>query len=199
MDFSNSQTAGVLMRVYAGECQAQMRYTLAAALARRQQLPLIGKVFQFTAKQERTHAERFMQRMQQNGLFVQEITGTYPVDPQDDLAAILDAAVQHETDEADTVYPAFAQTAQDEGFLQEAELLRRIAEIERSHAARFAMFRQMLREGTLFREQTQTEWLCLHCGHLHTGTEPPQTCPVCGAVQGYAVRRALAPYTSDSE
>lgn len=196
MDFSQTQTAAMLMRAFAGESQAHMRYSLAAAEAKKQQLPLLEQVFTFTAKQEHTHAQLIMQKMQQHGLTVQEISGSYPVDPSGDLAAILDAAVQHENHEADTVYPAFAQTAQDEGFLPEAELLRQLAEIERSHAERFAMFAQMLKDGTLFREDTQTMWLCMHCGHLHFGTEPPQSCPVCGAVQGYAVRRALAPYTA---
>ena len=54
MDFSQTQTAAGLMRAFAGESQAQMRYTLAAKLAERQQLPLIGQVFRFTAKQENT-------------------------------------------------------------------------------------------------------------------------------------------------
>lgn len=197
MDFCYTETAAALMRAFAGECQAQMRYTLAAALAKRQQLPLLQKVFQFTAKQERTHAELFMKAMQQHGLTAREITGSYPVDPQNDLAAILEAAVQHENHEADTVYPAFAEAAQNEGFAYESNLFRSIAEIERSHADRFAMFGQMLREGMLFREETQTMWLCMHCGHLHFGTEPPKECPVCGAVQGYAVRRRLAPYTAE--
>ena len=154
-------------------------------------------MFQFTAKQEQTHAQLFAECMQQHGMTEQQITASYPVDPQEDLAAILEAAQQHELHEADEVYPAFAQTAADEGFSHEAELLRALAEIERSHAERFAMFAQMLRDGTLFRESSQTMWLCMHCGHLHFGTEPPQTCPVCGAVQGYAIRRALAPYTPD--
>lgn len=197
MDFSQTQTAAALMRAFAGESQAQMRYTLAAQLAEQQQLPLIGQVFKFTAKQERTHAGLFVQRMQQHGLTLQQITADYPVDPQDDLAAILDSSAQHERAEADEVYPAFAKTAQDEGFLPEAQLFTQLAAIERSHSERFAMFAQMMQDGTLFREDGQTMWMCMHCGHLHVGTEPPKSCPVCSAVQGWAVRRRLAPYTAE--
>lgn len=197
MDFCQTQTAVVLMRAFAGECQAQMRYTLAAKLAKKQQLPILQQVLQFTAKQEQTHAQLFAACLQRHGCTEQEITAAYPIDPQEDLAAIFSAAQQHELNEAEQVYPAFAQTAAAEGFSHEAELFRGIAEIERSHAARFGMFAEMLRDGTLFRESAQTMWLCMNCGHLHYGTEPPQNCPVCGAVQGYAIRRALAPYTAD--
>jgi len=24
------------------------------------------------------------------------------------------------------------------------------------------------------------KWKCTVCGHTHTGSEPPETCPVCG-------------------
>ncbi len=24
-------------------------------------------------------------------------------------------------------------------------------------------------------------WICLICGHMHHGDEPPDNCPVCGA------------------
>ena len=25
-------------------------------------------------------------------------------------------------------------------------------------------------------------WICLICGHIHQGDEPPEICPVCGAI-----------------
>jgi rubrerythrin len=25
------------------------------------------------------------------------------------------------------------------------------------------------------------KWLCLICGYIHEGDEPPENCPVCGA------------------
>lgn len=30
-------------------------------------------------------------------------------------------------------------------------------------------------------EDTSIKWKCIVCGYIHTGTEPPDTCPVCGA------------------
>ena len=58
-DFRNSETAKNLMRAFAGESQARNRYTFAAGIARKEKLPVIEAVFQFTADQEKEHAEIF--------------------------------------------------------------------------------------------------------------------------------------------
>ena len=199
MDFANSETCRILMRSFAGECQAHTRYLLAAKTAAAQQIPLLEQVFRMTAKQELIHAQKITQQLQKNGISQIEPGEGYPLDPPDNLLQILDAAVQHELHEADELYPAFAETAAAEGKAEAAALLRGLADIERSHAARFRLFADFMREGSLFRAQEQTVWLCLNCGHLHTGTEPPQQCSVCGAVQGYAVRAALAPFTQSAD
>ena len=33
----------------------------------------------------------------------------------------------------------------------------------------------------------EKKFLCTVCGYIHTGTEPPEVCPVCGAAKGYFV------------
>ena len=195
MDFSVSETCSALMRAFAGECQAHTRYLLAARTAVRQELHVLRQVFELTAKQELIHAELFAGKLQQNGVTVIRPAEEYPLDPAQDLRCILEAAVQHELHEADTVYPEFAARAAAEGCVQEAELFRGIAEIERSHAKRFQMFAGLMQQNALFRSEEQTVWLCLNCGHLHFGTEPPQNCPVCNAVQGFSVRQQTAPFT----
>ncbi len=195
MDFSGSETCKAVMRAFAGECQAHTRYLLAAKEAIAQQLHVLRQVFEFTAKQELTHAQLFARHLQKNGITVLDAAEQYPVDPAGNLQAVLSAANQHELHEADALYPAFAAKAAEEGFADIAALFRGLAEIERSHAERFAQFAELMQNDALFRDGEQTVWMCLNCGHLHTGTEPPQSCPVCGGVQGYAVRRILAPFT----
>ena len=185
------------MRAYAGECQAHTRYLLAAKAAAEQQLHVLRQAFEFTAKQELIHAQLFAQKLQQQGVTEIQLTASYPLDAQGDLQQILTQANAHELHEADTVYPAFAEQCAGEGDMQSAALFRSIAEIERSHAARFGLLAKLMQSGALFRSGEQTIWMCLNCGHLHTGTEPPQSCPVCGAVQGFAVREKLAPFTPE--
>ena len=187
MQFSESRTMQNLMQTFAGECQSHTRYLLAANQATKQQLPVIRQVFEYTAKQELTHAQLVMSRLTQNGITRINVQADYPLMP-DDLAAALAESRDHEYEQAQNIYPSFADTAAKEGFQQEAALFRQLAEIERGHAERFARFAQLMQNGALFREEEQTVWLCMNCGHLHTGTEPPKSCPVCGAVQGFAVR-----------
>ena len=45
-----------------------------------------------------------------------------------------------------------------------------------------------LEAGQLFKENQSTAWLCLNCGHVHTGESAPEICPVCRHEQGYFVR-----------
>lgn len=192
MQFSESKTMNNLMLTFAGECQSHTRYLLAANQATKQQLPVIRQVFEYTAKQELTHAQLVMQRLTQNGITRIHVQADYPLAP-DDLAGALAESRDHEFEQANSIYPAFAETASQEGFTQEAELFRQLAEIERGHAERFAQFAQRMQNDALFRENAQIMWLCMNCGHLHFGTEPPKTCPVCGAVQGFAVRGTEPP------
>lgn len=190
------ETIQNLMRAFLGECQAHTRYLISARIATQQQIPVIRQVFEFTAKQELIHAQLFAERLQAQGITRIAADTDFLLDPKDNLCGILSASQASEKHEADEVYPAFAEKAMQEGFTQEGKLFREIAEIERSHAERFGVFAQFMREQHLFREDEQTVWLCMNCGHIHLGTEPPQECPVCGAVQGFAVRRSLAPFTN---
>ncbi len=29
-------------------------------------------------------------------------------------------------------------------------------------------------------EENKTVWVCAICGHVHTGENPPEKCPLCG-------------------
>ena len=80
VEFKNSETKNNLMRAFAGESQARNRYTIAASEARKQNLYVIEAVFQFTADQEKEHAEVFYQLLQESAGETIHIDGDYPVD-----------------------------------------------------------------------------------------------------------------------
>ena len=195
MERTDTQTRENLMRAFAGECQAHTRYLLGARAAAQQQQAVLRQIFELTAGQELIHGELLAKRLAACGVQALSFGADFPAAPADDLCRMLTDAERAELHEADEVYPSFAETAAKEGFAEEAALFRALAEIERSHAERFGLFGRLMQSGQLFRGESQTVWLCLNCGHLHTGSEPPQSCPVCGAAQGFAVRRALAPFT----
>ena len=35
----------------------------------------------------------------------------------------------------------------------------------------------------------ETKWLCPLCGYVHTGEEPPEKCPLCGAPKDVFIKQ----------
>ena len=99
-----------------------------------------------------------------------------------------------EKEEHEVVYPAFAQTAEEEGFSRVAAAFRQIAEVEKSHAARFRRFGDLLGQGKLFASEQSEHWVCLNCGFIYEGKEAPKICPVCEHAQGYFARASQVPF-----
>ncbi|MBP5579067.1 MAG: rubrerythrin family protein [Ruminococcus sp.] len=198
-EFNPSRTRMNLMRAFAGECQSRQRYYQAALIAQQQKLVGLERMFRFTAEQEERHAMVFWKLMQDSAGQTVEITAGYPADVFNDIRQLLDASRKEEEKEHVIVYPDFASIADEEGFTEAAQKFRAIAEIENTHSTRFAYYAQLYRDGTLFRsDDTKQRWICLNCGHIHEGSEPPQECPVCRAEQGYFIREEEAAFTSVS-
>lgn len=192
-NFQQSKTRENLMRAFAGESQARNRYTFAAKAAQDQDQHLLAQTFRFTAHQEKEHAAIFWQLLAPASGENIQIDGGYPVQTAQELSIQLRDAVHNETEEAVDIYPAFAQTAQEEGFGRVAEVFKAIAKIEQAHAGRFQRFEDLLGKNLLFKSETQTGWICLNCGHMHYGTGAPAVCPVCGQ-KGYFIREDLSPF-----
>ena len=188
-----TETALNLMRAFAGESQARNRYTIAAHTAKEQNQHLLSQVFLFTANQEKEHAARLWTMM--SGVTGQnlQIEGGYPVETSSDLQTLLMSAVHNETEEAEIVYPAFAETARKEGFAKEADFFTRLARVEKEHAARFQRFADLWGQQKLFSGGVQG-WICLNCGYIHEGDAAPEVCPLCAHPQGYFIRSDLSPF-----
>ena len=88
----------------------------------------------------------------------------------------------------------FANTAREEGFLAVANSFDKIAQIEKIHGDRFGNFAQKIEDGTLFKSDKEEQWICLNCGHVHTGLEAPKVCPVCQHPQGYFILYSNSPF-----
>ncbi len=194
MNLKNTHTHENLMRAMAGETLARARYELAAAAAEQAKLPVIAAVFRYTAGQEKEHAEIFAGYLRQAGEANVRIDAGFPADVSAEPLALLEAAAKNEQAEHETVYPAFARTAREEGFEEIARKFELIAEIEKCHAGRFEAFGQLLSAGRLFSAETACGWICLNCGHEFTAQGTPQACPVCGE-EGYFIRVEMSPYS----
>ena len=195
--FNESQTRINLMRAFAGECQARQRYYQAALTAQQQKLVGIERMFRFTAEQEERHAIVFWKLLKDSAGSTVDISAGFPADVFEDVQQLLDSSANEEQKEYSIVYPDFARIADYEGYADIASRLRMIAEIEKSHYARFRYYSELFRSGMLFRsDDTEETWICLNCGHVHKGSEPPRECPVCSAAQGYFIRESEAAFTS---
>ena len=115
VDFAKSETLQNLMRAFAGESQARNRYTFAAAQARRENLYVVECVFNYTAGQEKEHAEVFYNFLSSEAGETIAIDGDYPVDISKNTVGLLRMAQHNEYEEHDDVYKAFAETADSEG------------------------------------------------------------------------------------
>lgn len=195
MNLSESRTLQNLMRAFAGECQARTRYYFAAGAAKNEKLPVIQRVFQYTADQEYEHAGVFYKHMRAAGVKNVDISGGYPVDLNTDCLSLLHDAQHNEAEEHHIVYPEFARIAREEGFPEIAQSFSGIAAIEQSHGDRFALLANWLEGGALFSNEGQSvRWVCLNCGNVIEAPEAPKMCPVCRHEQGYYIREEYAPF-----
>lgn len=194
MELKDSVTKENLLRSFAGESQARNRYTFAAGTCKQNKLQVLEAIFVYTAGQEKEHAEVFYNHLKKGGCENVTITANYPIDLPDEPLKLLELARDHELEEFGDVYPAFAEKAQEEGFMEIARHFRQIAAIEKVHADRFERFARLMRENKLFVSDVETGWMCLNCGHVLQGTKAPTKCPVCDHDQGYFIRLELSPY-----
>lgn len=194
MELRNSETHKNLMRAFAGESQARNRYTFAASAAKKQNLYVVEAVFNFTANQEKEHAEIFFGHLKEFANEEIVIDAGYPVEEYSDINKILENARDNELKEHDVVYKSFGETAEKEGFSTIAYSFNQIAKIEKIHSDRFAYFLNLIKNNELFISKTETGFMCLNCGYVYTGMGAPNMCPVCKHDKGYFIRLELVPY-----
>ncbi len=177
-----SETEKNLLKSFAGESQARNWYTFFASVAKKEGYEQIAGIFIETAGNEKEHAEVFFKHLPGGDV---EITDVYPAGKIGDTAENLLAAAEGEKLEWGTLYPAFEETANKEGFTEVAESFEEIAEVEERHEKRFRKLLENVVSGTVFRRDEKVPWKCRNCGYVHVGKEPPQLCPACQHPQSY--------------
>lgn len=171
-----SQTEINVLTAFAGESQARNRYTFGANVAKNEGKIKISQIFEETADQERMHAKRLFGFLEGGSA---TINAAYPAGIPGGLVEYLAEAAEGEHYEWSEMYPGFAKVADEEGFPEVAECMRRIATAEHYHERRFLEYLDEIKNGTYFKSETPTVWRCLKCGYIHEGKEPPQKCPAC--------------------
>lgn len=180
-----TRTAENLMKSFAGESQARMRYTYYASQARKDGYVQMEKIFLETADDERAHAKRFFNFLSE-GLEGEkvEIQADFPV-ALGDTKSNLFAAAEGEKEEWEELYPVFADIADEEGFPEIAYVWREIAEAEERHETRFRKLLENIENNRVFEKDEEVEWKCNNCGYIHIGKSAPEECPACAHDQKY--------------
>ena len=60
-----------------------------------------------------------------------------------------------------------------------AELFEKLRYIEETHMKRFEAIREKLLQNSMYRSDEESVWICMKCGNVEYGKNPPEKCPVC--------------------
>jgi len=177
-----TQTEKNLLTAFAGESQARNRYTFFASKAKKEGYEQIRSIFIETADNEKEHAERLFKFLEGGDV---EITAAYPAGVIGTTTENLKAAAAGENHEWTTMYPEFADVADEEGFTEIACVMRAIAVAEKQHEKRYLALLENIEKGRVFKREKPVKWRCGNCGYIHEGTEPPDKCPACAHEKAY--------------
>ncbi len=171
-----TRTEQNLLKAFAGESQARMRYNYFASQAKKEGLEQIAAIFEETALNEKEHAKRFFKFLEGGPV---EITATYPAGIIGTTLENLKAAADGENEEWTVLYQDFAKIAEAEGFKEVALAFKMIATVEKAHENRYRTLYNNLENGKVFVKDGKMTWKCRNCGYIHEGEKAPEMCPAC--------------------
>jgi rubrerythrin len=180
------ETLKNLTKAFVGESQARNRYTFYAKIAKKEGYEQISEIFLTTAENEKEHAKqlfKMIQTLKKNNDAV--IVETEAPTVYGKTTENLKAAIEGESFENKTMYPEFARVASTEGHPGIAEKIIAIGKAEAHHEERYKALLKELEAETIFRKDTEQEWVCRKCGYVHTGTQPAIKCPSCDHEHNY--------------
>lgn len=175
-DMKGTETEKNLLKAFAGESQARNRYTYFAKAAQKEGFVQISQIFEETAGQEQQHAKRFFKFLEGG---VVEITASFPAGVIGSTAENLKAAAGGEHEEWEILYPSFAKTARDEGFVPVAKAFESISVAEKQHEKRYLDLLKNIENDTVFKKPESAVWRCIKCGYIQEGNAAPKACPAC--------------------
>lgn len=181
-----SKTLENLTKAFIGESQARNRYTFYAKIAKKEGFEKIAEIFSQTAEQEKQHAKwlfRLINQLKENDEEI-NVEASAPT-VFSDTVANLKSAIEGEHYETSSMYPEFADIAEQEGHDDIARRLRAIARAEKHHEERYKKLLKHLEDDTMFKREEKVYWICRECGYIREGTEPPEECPSCSHPKGY--------------
>lgn len=164
-DLKGTKTEKNLQTAFAGESQANNKYSYYASKAKKDGFEQIAAIFEETARNEREHAKLWFKAL--NGGTIDET-----------LANLKDAAAGEHYEWTD-MYATFAKEAEEEGFTALAKKFEMVAAIEKRHEERYRKLVENIEKAKVFAREGDRVWICRNCGHVVIGPKAPEVCPVC--------------------
>ncbi len=185
-----SKTIENLTKAFIGESQARNRYTMYCKIAKKEGYEQISAIFEETATQEAEHAKWLFRMINELKSKCDNNCETIVVEAEapttlSNTKEHLKAAIAGENFEYTSMYPKFADIAEEEGFSEIADRLQAIAKAEAHHEERYQKLLAELENDSLFAKENETVWVCRKCGYAHTGKQAPDKCPSCGHPKAY--------------
>jgi len=182
MEFKGSKTEKNVLAAFAGESQARTRYSFFSSVAKKEGYEQIAAIFEETSENEKEHAKLYFKHLQGG---MAQVEAAYPAGIIGTTAQNLKAAADGEKFEWGTLYPGFGKIAEEEGFNNIANTFRMVAQVEAYHERRYSKLLENITNGTVFKKEKPTKWICKNCGYVHEYGEAPLACPVCGHPRSY--------------
>lgn len=177
-----TQTEKNLLKSFAGESQARMRYDYFAKVAKNEWYEQISSIFEETALNEKEHAKRFFKFLEGGPV---EITATYPAWRIWTTIENLEEAAAWENEEWTELYPEFARIADEEWFGEMAKVWMSISMVEKAHETRYRKLLANIQNDIVFKKEEVIKWKCRNCGYIHTGKNALDKCPSCDHPMAY--------------
>ncbi len=173
-------TKEALLSAFAGESMAHMRYLYFAEVAEREGFRNVARLFRAIAYAEQVHASNHFRRLRDLNSDEKVAAGA-PFGPGSTVKN-LELAIRGEEFEVKEMYPVYLEIARFQED-REAELSFRYAfEAEKIHAQLYREAKGYVERGQDFPLDGKKVWICPVCGHTYVGENPPEKCPVCGAL-----------------
>lgn len=181
-----------LATAFIGESQARNRYTLYNKVAKKEGYEKIAAIFETTANQEKEHAKWLMRMINELKCKAENATEYDEIKVDAGCPTVLKdtinnlkAAIAGENHEYTSMYPEFAQIAEEENLPEVAKRLKAIAVAESFHEERYQKALAELEANAVFKRETKTYWVCRNCGYIYEEEEAPEVCPSCSHPQAY--------------
>jgi rubrerythrin len=146
---------------YAGESQANRKYSVFSEKAAAEGFPNIEKIFKAASEAEAIHARRLLYVLNRIGSTKEN----------------LGVSVAGETEEYTSMYPGFIEEAKKENKTEAMTVFTHAMKAEEVHAGRYAAALDAVNAGGDL--EIGAVYLCPVCGNIELN-EPPENCPICG-------------------